>query len=103
VRLDPREVDALRSARFGALEVTSNDFVFADTDGALFVAATRVAEVLETARSIFEIERRQAEAVQRGSSLRGQLRFDEFLARRATDPGYTLRKHLRGITGAIEE
>jgi len=37
-----------------------------------------------------------------GKSLREQLRFDEYLARRVTDPSYTFRKHLQVVGGAIE-
>ena len=36
-RLDPRSEDALRVARFGAINVTRDDVVFADDDGCVFV------------------------------------------------------------------
>jgi hypothetical protein len=48
-------------------------------------------------------ERRQASEVRAGRTLREQLRFDEYIARRRSDPSYTFRVHLREIGGAIEE
>ena len=36
-------------------------------------------------------------------SLREQLDFARYLKKRAADPGYTFREHLRDISGAIEE
>ncbi len=102
-RLDAHEPEYLHSARFGALEVTTADVVFADDDGAIFVPVDRVGEVLATAEAIWRTERKQAAAIQSGVSLRQQLRFEAYLARRTAEPGYTLRQHLRAIGGAIEE
>jgi regulator of RNase E activity RraA len=103
VRHDPRAPDALQVARFGACEVSAADAVFADDDGALFVARARLEEVLAAAEAIARTERRQAESVRAGESLRAQLRFDEYLARRAREPAFTFRQHLRAVGGAIEE
>lgn len=102
-RLDPRDDAALRSARFGDFEVQKSDAVFADDDGCVFLEAASVEKLLATARTIWESERRQAEAVRSGVTLRTQLRFFEFLAKREKDPTYTLRQHLRATGGAIEE
>lgn len=102
-RLDPRDDAALRSARFGDFTVQGSDVVFADDDGCVFVAAASANELLETARTIWERERRQAEAIRSGTTLRRQLRFVEYLAKRAADPSYTFRQHLRALGGAIEE
>ena len=79
------------------------DVIFGDLDGGLFVPGERAAELLATARSIWEKEREQARAVQEGRTLRQQLCFDEYLARRTQDPSYSFRQHLRAIGGAIEE
>ena len=102
-RLDARQPDALSTARFGGMEVGTEDVLFADDDGLLFVAHERVEAVLETARGIRRTERRQAEAIRNGTKLSDQLRFEEYLARRDTDPTHTFRAHLRSIGGAIEE
>ena len=77
--------------------------MFADEDGVLFVASSAIEKVLEAAAAIRRTERAQAEQVKAGRNLRQQLRFSEFLSRRATDPGYSFRQHLRRIGGAIEE
>jgi 4-hydroxy-4-methyl-2-oxoglutarate aldolase len=101
-RLDPRPPDALARAAFGPLSVLRGDVVFADSDGVLFVPSGVVEEVLATAVSIRETERRQADAIRGGRRLRDQLRFDAYLARRAAHPSYTFRQYLRETGGAIE-
>lgn len=103
VRLDEREPEALASARFGPHLVTADDVVFADDDGVLFVAADRAEQVLATAHRIWQTEREQARKMRAGETLRRQTAFDEYLARRAADPSYSFRRHLRRIGGAIEE
>ena len=103
VRLDERGPDAMDSARFGPHLVTADDIVFGDDDGVLFVAADQAEAVLTTAHQIWQTEREQARRVRSGETLRQQTAFDEYLALRATDPAYTFRKHLRRISGAIEE
>ena len=102
-RLDPRDSSALRSARFGDFLVEASDVVFADDDGCLFAVAERADELLSVAHEIWQRERRQAEAIKRGHSLREQLKVAQYLEKRAADPSYTFREHLRKISGAIEE
>jgi len=102
-RLDPRSDDALHSARFGEFEITNSDVVFADDDGCAFLDGASAAKLLETARNIWQRERAQADAIRSGTTLRSQLRFADYLAKRAADPNYTFRKHLRILGGAIEE
>jgi len=102
-RLDTPHPDALTWARFGDCVVGKADVVFGDLDGVLFVPDQRAEELLATARSIRQTERDQARAVRAGRTLREQLRFDEYLTRRAADPSYTFRRHLRAGGGAIEE
>lgn len=98
-RLDPRDAAPVR---VGTIAVTRDDVVFGDEDGVVFVALDRVAEVLDVAAAIHDKERRQADAIRSGRSLREQLRFSDYLARRDSDASYTLRKHLLEIGGAIE-
>jgi regulator of RNase E activity RraA len=102
-RLDTRDSSALHSARFGNFVVERSDVAFADDDGCLFVAAKHAGDPLSVAHEIWERERRQAEAIKSGRSLREQLDFARYLAKRAADPSYTFREHLRKISGAIEE
>jgi regulator of RNase E activity RraA len=103
VRLDERESEALTSARMGDLLLTREDAVFGDEDGVLFVPMARAEELLARAREIWATERAQADAVHEGRNLRQQLQFRDYLERRAADPSYSFRKHLRSIGGAIEE
>jgi len=83
--------------------VTTKDIVFCDDDGVAFVGADQVEEVLSAARAIWEIERRQAEKIRNGETLRAQTRFADYLARRSADSTYTFRAHLRAVRGAIEQ
>jgi 4-hydroxy-4-methyl-2-oxoglutarate aldolase len=103
LRLDPREADALVSARVGGFAVGATDIAMGDANGVLFVPAARAQEIAALAGSIRETERAQAEKMRRGASLRAQLRFSDFLARRSENPAVTFRDHLRRIGGAIEE
>ncbi|MEJ3654623.1 RraA family protein [Actinomycetes bacterium KLBMP 9759] len=102
LRLDERPADAVTSARIGECTVTGSDVVFGDDDGVLFVPADRLGDVLDAAERIRDTERRQAELIRAGTSLRSQVRFDGFLAARADEPGLTFREHLRRVGGAIE-
>jgi 4-hydroxy-4-methyl-2-oxoglutarate aldolase len=102
-RLNPRDSLALHSARFGDFVVGSDDVVFADDDGCLFVLLQHADDLLSVAREIRHRERRQAQEIKSGRSLREQLDFAQYLEKRAADPGYTFRQHLRRISGAIEE
>jgi 4-hydroxy-4-methyl-2-oxoglutarate aldolase len=102
-RLDSRDSLALHSARFGNFVVARADVVFADDDGCVFVLAQRADELLSTAHDIWQRERRQAETIKTGRSLCDQLEFAQYMEKRAADPSYTFREHLRKISGAIEE
>jgi regulator of RNase E activity RraA len=77
--------------------------VFADADGVIFTPLEGIDDVIAAAQSIGTRERGQAETLRGGLSLSEQLEFELFLKRREGDPGYTFRRHLRGIGGAIEE
>jgi regulator of RNase E activity RraA len=102
-RLDARAPDALSAAAVDDWTVTSADLVFGDEDGVLFVPAARAAELFTIAETIRDTEHRQAGQIRAGLSLRRQLRFDRYLARREQDSSLTFRDHLRSVGGAIEE
>jgi 4-hydroxy-4-methyl-2-oxoglutarate aldolase len=102
-RLDVRDSSALLSARFGNFEVERSDVAFADDDGCLFIPEQHADDLISVAHEIWERERRQAEAIRSGRSLREQLDFARYLEKRTANPDYTFREHLRKISGAIEE
>jgi 4-hydroxy-4-methyl-2-oxoglutarate aldolase len=102
-RLDSRTGDALRVAKFGKFEVTKADVVFADEDGCVFVELKSVEQILKSARAIWATERKQADQIKSGRTLRQQLKFADYLKKRTANPDHTFREHLREIGGAIEE
>ena len=102
-RLDTRPPDALASAAVAQWTVTGADLVLGDDDGVLFVPAARAAELFTIAETIRDTERRQADQIRAGVSLRRQLQFDRYLARRDQVPSLSFREHLRSVGGAIEE
>lgn len=103
LRLDPREADALLSARVGSWNVGRDDVVVGDVNGVLFLPAGRVEEVATISRSIRNTEHAQANEMRRGTSLRAQIKFSEFISRRSSYPALTFREHLRRLHGALEE
>lgn len=102
-RLDPRTDDALCIAKFGNFEITRDDVVFADDDGCVFIDLKLVEQILTSARAIWATERKQADRIKAGRTLREQLKFADFLKKRSANPENTFRQHLREIGGAIEE
>ncbi|GAA3159946.1 demethylmenaquinone methyltransferase [Planomonospora alba] len=103
LRLDARPAGALESATVGEWTVDRDDLVLGDDDGVLFVPAARAGEVFTLAEAIRDTERRQADRIREGSSLRQQVGFGAYLARRVREPSLTFREHLRSVGGAIEE
>jgi 4-hydroxy-4-methyl-2-oxoglutarate aldolase len=101
-RARPQVADPLLSARLGDIEVTADDLVVADDDGVVVIREVEAVEVLSNALRIAATERRQAESLAHGRTLREQFAFGEYLERRATDEGYDFRQHLTRIGGAIE-
>jgi regulator of RNase E activity RraA len=101
-RLDPQPLDALTTARVGAHTVTDADFVLRDDDGVVFLPLDRARDLADAARAIRDTERQQATRMSRGTSLREQTRFTEYLTARR-EHGTSLRQHLRSIGGEIEE
>jgi regulator of RNase E activity RraA len=102
LRLDARPEDALGSAAAGDWTVDASDLVLGDDDGVLFVPADRAGDLFTLAETIRDTERRQADQIRAGVTLRRQVRFDAYLARRRQVPALTFRDHLRAVGGAIE-
>ena len=102
-RLDPRPADSMLSARVGPWSITRQDVVACDSDGVLFMPEEKLQEIIVAATNIKETERKQAEKMHAGVSLREQTRFAEYLSARATNPSIGFREHLRKLGRAIEE
>jgi regulator of RNase E activity RraA len=102
-RLDIRPPDALQSATVGGWTVRRADLVLGDDDGVLFVPATRAGNIFTLAEAIRDTERRQAERIRAGVSLRSQVQFDTYLAQHRQIPSLSFRDHLRVVGGAVEE
>jgi len=102
-RVDPRSPDALAWARVGAFVLTSSDFVVGDADGVVFLDEDRLPAIIPAAEAIPTTERQQAQKMRGGTNFREQARFDEYVARRATNPRLGFREHLRALGRAIEE
>lgn len=103
LELAPRDPQALMSARVGEHTVSAGDVVIADDDGAVFLPDDRVAEIVDVAEGIRNAERRQAERILGGNTLRQQVDFAAFLENRRQNANLTFREHLRAVGGAIEE
>src|SRR3954462_3828599 len=78
LELAPRDTQALMSARVGEHTVSTRDIVAADDDGAVFLPDDRVDEILDVADSIRDTERRQAERIRSGNTLRQQVELASF-------------------------
>ena len=102
LELRTRSATALTAASLGSITVTLEDYVFADDDGVVVVAAADLDRIVETAKDIAAREGAQAIRLLEGELLRSQLDFDTYLARRKQDPAFTFRDHLRSFGGAIE-
>jgi regulator of RNase E activity RraA len=102
LELRRRVATALEAANLGKITVTHDDYVFADDDGVVVVASADFARVAETARDIAAREGAQAERLLKGELLRAQFDLESYVAKRAADPDYTFRDHLKTFGGAIE-
>jgi regulator of RNase E activity RraA len=103
LQLDARAHDALESAVVGDWTVSREDLVLGDDDGVLFVPSPQAEGIFTLAETIRDTERRQAEQIRAGVSLRTQVQFRAYLAKRENTPSLSFREHLRTVGGAIEE
>ena len=69
----------------------------------ILARSSKLEEISKVAKSIHNVERSQAEKIKAGKRLWEQLDFDGYLAKRETEPSYSLRRHLRERGGAVEE
>jgi alcohol dehydrogenase class IV len=67
------------------------------------VDEARLPEIVAAAEAIRAAEREQARRMRTGTSFRQQVRFDDYLAHRASNPAFAFREHLRAVGKAIEE
>ena len=103
VRLDARAHDALATAVVGDWAVSREDLVLGDDDGVLFLPIPDAEQIFTLAETIRDTERHQAERIRAGVSLRSQVQFNDYLAKRERSPSLSFREHLRTVGGAIEE
>ncbi|MGY4155559.1 4-hydroxy-4-methyl-2-oxoglutarate aldolase [Bradyrhizobium sp. USDA 4461] len=101
-RLHPRPADVFDRAVFGTHSITTADYVVADANGVLFLPRDRLEEIVAAAAGYRETEARQLKAMREGKNYRSQTRFADYLARRAKDPTYGFRQHLKDISAAGE-
>lgn len=97
-----RPEGALESARVGEWVILASDLVAGDEDGVLFMPGDRADELFSIAATIRDTERRQADQIRTGHSLREQVNFAGFRQARSSNPNITFREHLRTVGGEIE-
>lgn len=103
LELRTRSPHALAAASMGRhVTVTLDDFVFADADGVVVIAAVDAPRIVAAARDVAEREGAQAARLLKGERLRDQLQLEVYIAKRRDDPTYTFRAHLKSLGGAIE-
>ena len=100
--LRTRSPHALEAASLSHVTVTRDDMIFADVDGIVVVQSALLPQIVEAARDIATREQAQAVRLLKGERLRDQLQLDAYVTRRASEPTYTFRQHLKSLGGAIE-
>ncbi|MCI0714010.1 MAG: RraA family protein, partial [Chloroflexi bacterium] len=80
------EQPELVNVKFGSLTIVPDDIVFADADGVMFVNIEDVEAVIAAARDIYATERQQAQRISNGETLRDQIQFADYLAKRDNNP-----------------
>jgi 4-hydroxy-4-methyl-2-oxoglutarate aldolase len=102
-RLDARDPEVFKTARFGHATINADYTAFVDLDGVVFVQTKYVDKIMAVALAIRKREVKQAIAVSKGETLREQFQFADYLKQRKADANYTFRQHLRGVMSSIEE
>jgi len=101
-RIHPRPADIFERALVGQHALTQDDVVVADANGVLFLPRARLGEIVEAATHYKATEARQLAAMKAGRSYREQARFPAYLEKRAKNPAYGFRQHLKDIEAAGE-
>jgi regulator of RNase E activity RraA len=101
LRLDARAHDALASAVVGDWAVSCEDLVLGDDDGVLFLPSREAEEIFTLAETISDTEQHRAKRIRAGVSLRRQVQFRAYLAKREKTPSLSFREYLRTVGGAI--
>ena len=102
LELRKRHDTAMLAANIGSITVTLEDYVFADDDGVVVVAQADLERIVTTAKDIADREGAQAVRLLKGELLRTQLELSTYLQKRAANPDFTFRDHLKSFGGAIE-
>lgn len=101
-RLHARPPDIFERASVGTHAITTSDVVVADDNGVLFLPQDKLAAIVEAAAAYRDTEARQLRAMREGRSYRQQTRFADYLRKRAENPAYGFRQHLKDIEAAGE-
>lgn len=96
-RATPPQSSDSGPVRIGDVLVTNEDFVVCDCDGIVFVQQDSLQAVIETATAIQEGETVRTRNMKNGQSIREQLAFADYRARRKTDPSYTWKDHTKSL------
>jgi regulator of RNase E activity RraA len=79
--------------------VSCEDLVLGNDDGVLFLPSPQAEEIFTLAETISDTEQHQAKQIRAGVSLRSQVQFRAYLAKREKTPSLSFREHLRTVAG----
>lgn len=101
-RLHARPPDVFQRAAVGPHAITADDVVVADANGVIFLPSAQLGSIVDAATDYRETEARQLAAMREGRTFREQTRFAQYLRRRAAEPSYGFRQHLKDVAAAGE-
>ena len=101
LELRRRHVTALEAATCGPTTVTREDAVFADEDGVLFVTLADCPRVIAAAREIATREQARQLDCWPAIPCATNCALADYVQRRAEDPDYTFREHVKRLKAAI--
>lgn len=83
--------------QFGDVNVERRELVFADDDGLIFVPREYLEPVMDAAEELQSSERAQVDEIRAGTTLRDQLRFDDYMRAKEKNPRFTLAEHMEKL------